>query len=302
MFAVITPALITGAFAERMKFKGFLFFTVSWLLLVYCPVAHWVWGEGGWLQRLGTLDFAGGIVVHANSGLAALAAAILLRHRKGYGKEPFLPHNLTLTLLGAGILWFGWFGFNAGSALVSGGLAASAFVATNLAAAAGMIAWAATERLHRGTPTTLGAATGAVAGLATITPASGFVSPMAAILIGLIAGAVCYAGVLAKQKLAYDDSLDVVGVHGVGGTLGALLTGLFASTAINPKGANGLFFGNPAQLGLQALAVLVTIIYSFGVSFALLKLADALVGLRVTEDQEETGLDLSQHSETGYAM
>jgi len=302
MFAVITPALITGAFAERMKFRGFLAFTILWLLLVYCPVAHWVWGVGGWIRNLGALDFAGGTVVHINSGIAALAAAMLIGHRRGYRKEPFVPHNLTLTLLGAAMLWFGWFGFNAGSALGSGGLAASAFVVTNLGAAAAMISWVVAEWVHRGTPTTLGAASGAVAGLVAITPASGFVGPMAALAIGVVAGAVCYAGVLAKSRLGYDDALDVVGVHGVGGTVGALLTGLFASVAVNAAGANGLFFGHPVQLAIQSLAVLATIVYSFGMSFGLLKLVAATVGLRVSRDNEDTGLDLSEHSETGYAF
>jgi len=303
MFAVITPALITGAFAERIKFSGFVLFTALWSLLVYSPVAHWVWGVGGWIRNLGAMDFAGGTVVHVNAGVAALAAALVVGRRKGYGHDTLVPHNLPLTVLGAGMLWFGWFGFNAGSALAANGLAASAFVVTNLAAATAAVAWAVAEWLHRGKPTTLGAVSGCVAGLVAITPASGFVGPPAAMIIGLLAGAVCYGGVLAKGKLGYDDSLDVVGIHGAGGVLGALLTGVFASRAINPAGANGILFGGGASVfAVQALAVIAIMLYSFAVSFLLLKVVQMTIGLRVPEEDEETGLDLSQHNEVGYAI
>ncbi|MGQ9687368.1 MAG: ammonium transporter [Desulfobaccales bacterium] len=302
MFAIITPALITGAWAERLKFSSFLVFILLWATLVYDPVAHWVWGDGGWLKSLGALDFAGGTVVHINAGVAALAAVLVMGRREGYGKEAFIPHNLPMTVLGAGILWFGWFGFNAGSALAADGLATSAFVATHLGACAATLSWAVTEWIVRGKPTTLGVASGAVAGLVAITPAAGFVGPMSAILIGLGAGVFCYLAVLAKPKLGYDDSLDVVGVHGIGGLWGALATGLFASKAVNDAGADGLFFGNPAQLGIQALAVVATVIYSFVLSLILLKLVDVIMGLRVAKENEVAGLDLSEHQETGYNL
>jgi Amt family ammonium transporter len=301
MFAVITPALITGAFAERMRFRGLVLFVALWSLLVYCPIAHWVWGAGGWIKRLGALDFAGGAVVHISSGTAAMAAALMAGRRRGLGTEVMSPHNLPMTILGAGLLWFGWFGFNAASALSSGALAASAFMATHLAGAAATLSWLTAEWLHRGKPTTLGAASGCIAGLATITPAAGFVGPMSAIIIGLAAGAVCYGAVLVKWRLGYDDSLDVVGIHGAGGTLGVLSVGLFASTAINAAGANGLFMGNAGQLGIQIALVGVTLGYSFLVSLVLFKIVGLTVGLRVDPQQEETGLDLSQHSEAGYA-
>ncbi len=302
MFAVITPALITGAFAERMKFKAFLLFIILWSILVYDPVAHWVWGVGGWIRNLGALDFAGGTVVHISSGAAALIAALVIGKRKGLNKETWHPHNLTMTVTGAAILWFGWFGFNAGSALSSGGLATNAFVTTHLAAAAAAISWVVAEWWRDGSPTTLGAASGAVAGLVAITPGAGFVGPMAAIIIGLAAGVVCYLAVGLKWRLGYDDSLDVVGVHFVGGTLGALATGLFAQKIINSAGANGVFFGNLAQLGVQAVAVLAVIGYSFIVSYILLRLIDVVVGLRLSEKDEVSGLDLSQHSEVGYSL
>jgi Amt family ammonium transporter len=303
MFAVITPALISGAFAERMKFSGFVVFTLLWCLLVYCPVAHWVWGVGGWIRNLGAMDFAGGAVVHVNAGVAALAAAIVMGRRKGFGSDTLSPHNLPLTVLGAGILWFGWFGFNAGSALAANGLAANAFVVTNMSAAAGAMAWAIAEWLHRKKPTTLGAVSGCVAGLVAITPACGFVGPLPALIIGALASAICYGGVLAKWRLGYDDSLDVVGIHGLGGALGAILTGVFASKLINPAGMNGLLSGGSlAVLEVQVMSVLVVAIYSFAVSFLLLKLVKATIGLRVSEEDEETGLDLSQHSEVGYAL
>ena len=300
MFAIITPALITGAIAERMKFKTFLLFTVLWSTLVYDPLAHWVWGVGGWMRNLGALDFAGGTVVHISSGISALAAAILVGKRRGFRRDPMAPHNLPMTITGAAILWFGWFGFNAGSAIASGKLAASAFVATHIATAAAAFSWVLVEWIYKGKPTTLGAASGAVAGLVAITPASGFVGPMPALIIGFVAGGLCYAGVVGKNRFGYDDSLDVVGVHGVGGTWGAIATGLFASKAINDAGADGLFFGNPSLLGIQVLAVLSTWIYAFVVTFILLKILDWTMGLRVSDEEEENGLDLSQHSETGY--
>jgi ammonium transporter, Amt family len=302
MFAVITPALITGAFAERMKFSGFLLFTVLWCIFVYAPVAHWVWGVGGWIRMLGAIDFAGGTVVHINAAAAALAAVLFIGKRREFGSESLSPHNLPMTVLGAALLWFGWFGFNAGSALTAGALAASAFVATHLAAAAATVSWVVVEWLHRGKPTTLGAASGGVAGLVAITPAAGFVTPLPAIVIGLLAGALCYGGVLVKWRLRYDDSLDVVGVHGVGGVTGALLTGVFATVAVNAAGANGLLYGNPNQLAIQALAVVVTGVYSFVVSYVLLRIVSATVGLRVSAEEESVGLDLSQHSESGYAF
>jgi Amt family ammonium transporter len=303
MFAIITPALITGAFAERMKFSTFLVFMVLWVTLVYCPVAHWVWGDGGWLKNLGALDFAGGTVVHINAGIAALAAALVVGKRQGYGNHTtFIPHNLPMTVLGAGLLWFGWFGFNAGSALAANALASSAFTATHLATCAATLAWVATEWIVRGKPTTLGAASGAVAGLVAITPAAGFVGPMSAILIGLGAGVICYLAVLAKPRLGYDDSLDVVGVHCVGGVWGALATGLFASKLVNSAGADGLFYGNPGQFLIQVKAVVVTMVFSFVVSYALFKILDATMGLRVSREDEVAGLDITEHQETGYSL
>ncbi len=303
MFAIITPALITGAFAERMKFSAFLVFMVLWVTLVYCPVAHWVWGDGGWLKSLGALDFAGGTVVHINAGIAALAAALVVGKRQGYGNHTtFIPHNLPMTVLGAGLLWFGWFGFNAGSALAANALASSAFTATHLATCAATLAWVATEWIVRGKPTTLGAASGAVAGLVAITPAAGFVGPMSAILIGIGAGIICYLAVLLKPRLGYDDSLDVVGVHCVGGVWGALATGLFASKLVNSAGADGLFYGNPGQFLIQVIAVVVTMVFSFVVSYILFKILDATMGLRVSPEDEVAGLDITEHQETGYSL
>ena len=303
MFAIITPALITGAFAERLKFSTFLVFMVLWFTIVYCPVAHWVWGDGGWLKGLGALDFAGGTVVHINAGIAALAAALVVGKRQGYGNHTaFIPHNLPMTILGAGLLWFGWFGFNAGSALAAGALASSAFTATHLATAAATLSWVGTEWMVRGKPTTLGAASGAVAGLVAITPAAGYVGPMSAIIIGLVAGVICYLAVLAKPKLGYDDSLDVVGVHCIGGIIGALCTGLFASKLVNPAGGDGLFFGNPGQFVIQVIAVLTTLVFSFVVSFILFKILDATMGLRVSPEEEVAGLDIGEHQETGYSL
>jgi len=302
MFAIITPALITGAFAERKKFSAFLLFTLLWATFVYDPLAHWVWGDGGWLKKLGALDFAGGTVVHISSGISALVCAIVLGKRRGYGHQPMQPHNLPMTVMGAGLLWFGWFGFNAGSALEANGLAASAFLATNTAASAAALGWMFTEWAMRGKPTVLGAASGAVAGLVAITPASGYVGPLSSIVIGGVAGALCYTACNFKSRLGYDDSLDVVGVHGVGGTWGALATGLFASKAINDGGADGLFFGNPGQLWTQAVAVVSTIVLAVVATWVILKIVDAVVGLRVSDEDEAAGLDLSQHSETAYAL
>jgi Amt family ammonium transporter len=302
MFAIITPALITGAFAERMKFSTFLVFMLLWATFVYDPLAHWVWGVKGWLRELGSLDFAGGTVVHISSGVSALAAAIIIGKRRGYGHEPMPPHNLPFTVMGASLLWVGWFGFNAGSALSAGGLATSAFVVTNTAAATSALAWMFTEWITRGNPTILGAATGAVAGLVAITPASGFVGPIPSIIIGAGAGVFCYTACNLKTKLGYDDSLDVVGVHGVGGTWGALATGLFASKAINEAGADGLFYGNPGQMKAQLIAVLATWVLAFVGTTIILKVLDVTMGLRVSEREEIQGLDLSQHSESAYAL
>jgi Amt family ammonium transporter len=302
MFAIITPALITGAIAERMSFKGFLLFSILWTTLIYDPLAHWVWGVGGWIHVLGALDFAGGTVVHISSGAAALAGALLLGKRQGYLREPMPPHNLTLTITGAGLLWVGWFGFNAGSALAASSLAVSAFVATHLGAAAATLAWVFAEWYVAGKPTTLGAASGAVAGLVAITPAAGFVGPIFAIVIGAVAGVACFAAVRMKARFGYDDALDVVGVHMVGGMLGALLTGVFASAAINSAGAEGLFFGNPRQLLVQAVAVVASFAFSFVGSTILLKLTEALIGIRVSTEGEQVGLDLSEHEERAYAF
>ncbi len=300
MFAVITPALITGAFAERVRFWPFLLFSLLWTVLVYNPVCHWVWGQGGWLGAKGVLDFAGGLVVHLTSGAAALAAIIVIGPRKGFGKENFIPHNLPMTFLGTGLLWFGWFGFNAGSALSADGIAVTAFVSTHLAGMAGLATWLLVEYFHCGKPTTLGAASGAIAGLATVTPAAGFISPNSAIIIGLLAGAGCYFAVSLKSRLGYDDSLDVVGIHGVGGVLGTICLGIFASTTVNPGGADGLLAGNPAFLGTQVFGVAVVGIYAFVVSFVLLKIVNAISTLRVSAESEVGGLDLTEHSETAY--
>ena len=300
MFAVITPALITGAFAERFKFKTYVVFLLLWSTLVYAPLAHWVWGVGGWIRGLGALDFAGGLVVHISSGVSALAAALIVGKRKGHGHEHMPPHNLTMTLMGASLLWFGWFGFNGGSALTSGSLAVSAFVVTHIASSAAALSWSVTEWFYHGKPTLLGAVSGCVAGLVAITPGSGFVEPMGALVIGLVGGALCYVAVNAKGRFGYDDSLDAVGVHGVGGIFGALATGLLATTAVNAAGANGAFFGNFALLKAQMISVLAASVYAFVISWLLLKALDATLGLRVTEEEEVEGLDLSQHGESGY--
>jgi Amt family ammonium transporter len=299
-FAVITVALITGAFAERIKFSTFIVFVLIWTTIIYDPLAHWVWG-GGWIGSMGALDFAGGTVVHISSGASALAAALIFGKRIGYGREPMPPHFLPFSIIGAALLWVGWFGFNAGSSLAADGLASIAFVTTNTAAAAAVLGWVFTEWISRGKPTVLGAATGAVTGLVAITPAAGFVSPLSALLIGLVAGILCYAAVNMKTRLGYDDSLDVVGVHGIGGTWGCLATGLFASTAVNPGGANGLFFGNPEQLVIQFISVAATWVFAFGGTLVILYVLKAIMGLRVSTEEEVTGLDLSQHGEVAYA-
>ena len=295
MFAIITVALITGAFAERQRFKAFAIFAVLWSTLVYSPIAHWVWG-GGWLSELGALDFAGGTVVHISSGVSALVAALVIGKR--FGDEPIDPHDISMTVLGAALLWFGWFGFNAGSALVSGGLAAVAFVNTNTAAAAAALTWMTLSWIRAGRPSVLGAAIGAVAGLVAITPAAGFVTPMAALLIGVGAGVLCELAVHLKQALGVDDALDVWAVHGIGGTWGAIATGIFAVAAVG--GASGLIDGNPGQVLTQIIAVLATWVYAGGVTFVLLKLIDITIGLRVTEEEEAEGLDATQHGEIAY--
>ena len=300
MFAIITPALITGAIAERAKFSTYIVFVLLWATFVYDPLAHWVWGKG-WMGAMGALDFAGGTVVHISSGVSALAAAMFLGKRIGYGYETITPHNLPFTVMGASLLWVGWFGFNAGSALAADGLAVAAFVATNTAAAAAALGWMFTEWITHGKPTVLGAASGAVAGLVAITPAAGFVSPMAAIAIGAVGGVLCYKACNLKSKFGYDDALDVVGVHGVGGTWGALATGLFASKAINPAGNDGLFYGNAGQLWIQLISVIATIAFALVVTLVIFAVLKATMGVRVSEEEERMGLDLSQHNERGYA-
>jgi Amt family ammonium transporter len=303
MFAVITPALIIGAYAERVKFPAFLLFTILWATFVYDPLAHWVWGTGGWLKNLGALDFAGGIVVHVSSGISALILALLLGKRVGYNHKPIRPHNLPFTVLGGALLWFGWFGFNAGSALAADGNAANAFITTNTATAAAGLTWALIEWWHNGSPTILGTVTGAVAGLVAITPACGFVNPMNAMFIGMIVSAVCYIAVaVIKAKLGYDDSLDAFGVHGVGGTVGTIATGLFAEKAVNAAGNNGLLFGNAHQLVVQSLSLLVAVTFAVVMTFIIFKIVDALVGMRVEEKNEIVGLDLTQQSEAAYTV
>jgi len=300
MFAIITPALITGAFAERMRFKSYVIFMLLWATLVYDPICHWVWAPGGWLRDLGALDFAGGTVVHISSGIAALCCAIMMGRRRGYGKEEMMPHNVTMTVMGAGLLWFGWFGFNAGSALGAGALATSAFVVTNTAAASATLSWCLIETMHRGKPTALGAASGAVAGLVAITPASGYVGPMAAIAIGAVVSGLCYTAIMLKSRFGYDDSLDVFGVHGIGGMWGAIATGLFASKLINAAGNNGLFFGNASLVVAQLAAIAAVCVYSFTITFILLKLVGVISPLRISKEDEDIGLELSQHGEYGY--
>jgi Amt family ammonium transporter len=300
MFAVITPALITGAFVERVKFKSFLLFSLLWATLVYDPLCHWVWGQGGWLKEMGVLDFAGGTVVHIAAGFSALAFALVIGPRKGYGKVPMEPNNIPLTVLGTGLLWVGWFGFNAGSALGANGVAVNALVTTNTSAAAAGLVWMLLSWLD-GRPSTLGIATGMVVGLAAITPASGYVTPLAAMAIGAIAAPICYYAIRFRDRRNLDESLDVWACHGMSSTWGTLATGLFATVAVNADGANGLFFGNPGQLGIQIIAVIVTIVFSFGMTYVLAKVLDMSIGLRVSQMEEEVGLDISSHGERSYS-
>jgi Amt family ammonium transporter len=301
MFAIITPALIIGAFAERMKFSAFLLFTVLWATFVYDPVCHWVWGIGGWIRNMGALDFAGGTVVHINAGIAALATALFIGRRRSLDKSVPAPHNLPFVVLGTGLLWFGWFGFNAGSALAANGLAVNAFVVTNTAAAAAGLSWALIEWVRVGKPTMFGVASGAVAGLVAITPAAGYVSVIPAIVIGLMVSVFCYiAAAIIKPKLGYDDALDAFGVHCIGGIWGALATGLFASKLVNPAGNDGLFFGNPSLFLTQLKTVGVTVGYALVGTFVIYKVVDLLVGMRVSEKEESIGLDLTQHHERAY--
>ena len=301
MFAVITPALISGSIAERMRFSAFVVFILLWATFVYDPLAHWIWGVGGFLRNLGALDFAGGNVVHISSGYSGLIVALVLGKRKGLGKDSMAPHHIPMTVLGAGLLWFGWFGFNAGSALGANGVAGMAFVNTNTAAAAAAIAWVVVERLHRGKSTMLGAASGAVAGLVAITPGAGFVTPLSSIFIGLVGGTICYLAIsLMKAKFGYDDALDAFGCHGIGGTWGALATGIFATKTINPLGANGLFYGNASLLGIQTISVIITIAFAVTGTFIILKVISLVMKLRVSEEEEATGLDLSLHGEEAY--
>ncbi|MDG6928428.1 MAG: ammonium transporter [Nitrososphaerota archaeon] len=302
MFAIITPALITGALVGRMKFSAFVAFVVLWATFVYDPIAHWVWGQGGWLHSMGILDFAGGTVVHISSGVAALAAALVLGPRLGFKKVGLEPHNATYVLLGASLLWFGWFGFNAGSAVAAGALATNAFMTTNTATAAAALSWMAMTWKFSGKPSMLGAASGAVAGLVAITPASGFVDVWGALAIGVLAGVFCFFAVGWRNRTRVDDTLDAWGVHGVGGTWGALATGLFATTLANPAGANGLFYGNPGQLLIQSVGVGASWLYSFVMTIAIMKLIDMAMGLRVDEKEEEEGLDVSQHGERAYSV
>ena len=300
MFAVITPALITGAFAERVKFKAFTLFILLWAIFIYNPMAHWVWG-GGFLASLGALDFAGGLVIHILSGVSGLTLCLLIGHRKGYGKTAMMPHNLPMTVLGATLLWFGWFGFNAGSALGANALAANAFVTTQAAAAAATVSWLLLEWVRSGKPTVLGAASGCIAGLVAITPAAGFVEPMPAIIIGLVGGAVCYFAVaVLKKKMGYDDSLDAFGVHGIGGTWGSIATGLWATTAVNPDGANGLFYGETHLFIAQLISVVVAYALAIVGTYILYKIVNAITSFRADPEEETTGLDIVEHGEHGY--
>lgn len=300
MFAVITVVLITGAFVERIKFSAFLIFSFLWATLVYDPIAHWVWGAGGWLRSMGALDFAGGIVVHVSAGVSALAIALVIGARKGFGKHVMEPHNIPMTVLGAILLWFGWFGFNAGSAVTSGGLAVNAFVVTNTGGAAAALVWMLLSWYHK-KPSVLGTVTGGVVGLATVTPASGFVTPLAAIVIGAVAAVLSYYAMLFRMKRNIDESLDVWACHGIGGAWGAIATGIFATTLVNPAGANGLMYGNSGLFFTQIIAVAVVWVYSFVVTFILAKVIDATIGLRVGEEEEAVGLDVSQHAEKAYS-
>ncbi|WP_371374543.1 ammonium transporter [Sporomusa aerivorans] len=302
MFAIITAGLITGAFAERMKFGAFAVFILLWTTFVYDPMAHWVWGVGGWIRELGVLDFAGGTVVHIISGVSGLVVAIMIGKRKGYGSDVIMPHHLPMTVIGASLLWFGWFGFNAGSALGANGLAASAFVVTQVAAAAATVSWVLTEWMYHGKPTILGAASGCVAGLVAITPAAGFVSLIPSIIIGLAAGIICFLAVaVIKPKLGYDDSLDAFGVHGIGGTWGAIATGLFASKAVNPAGADGLFYGNASQLTTQFIGIGVSWVFAAVMTFVIIKVIGIFMQVRANAEEEVQGLDVNEHGERGYA-
>ena len=300
LFAAFTPALIVGAFAERIRIGALVGFTIAWSLFVYAPLAHWMWG-GGWLSRLGAVDFAGGTVVHLSAGGSALACALVLGRRRGWRTDYMAPHNLPFVLAGTGLLWFGWFGFNGGSARGANGVAAGAVAATHLAAAAAALVWMAVEWTHRGKPTVLGVASGAVAGMASVTAGAGFIGPVSAILIGGTAGSLAYLAIVWKGKIGYDDTLDVVGLHGVGGLVGMLGVGLLASTAVNPAGPNGLLFGNPGQLGMQAVAAVVAVIFAFVGTYIILKVLDNMIKLRVSPEEEATGLDLSQHNERAYS-
>ncbi len=298
MFAILTPALITGAIVERMRFPAFMLFLMLWTTLVYDPICHWVWG-GGWLMQLGALDFAGGTVVHISSGVSALVAALVLGRRKGYGTEPMVPHNIPYVVLGAALLWFGWFGFNSGSALAANGLAVSVFLNTQVATGAALMSWVLVEWLRHGKPTMLGAASGAIAGLVAITPACAFVTPMGSLAIGLVSGALCYFTVsYVKIRMGYDDSLDVFGIHGAGGMWGALATGLFSVA----EGAEGLFYGNVAQFGIQAFSVVATVVFASVMTFLILKVVGAVTRLRVDDEAEATGLDVNEHSERAYTI
>ncbi len=303
MFAVITPALIIGAFAERMKFSAYLLFTLLWATFVYDPIAHWVWGSGGWLREMGVLDFAGGTVVHINAGIAALVTALIIGKRSCYNKYAIAPHNLPFSVLGAGLLWFGWFGFNAGSALAANGIAVNAFVVTNTAGAAAALTWALIDWKLNGNPTMLGTISGAIAGLAAITPAAGFVGIGAALIIGAVASILCFIAVsYIKHALHYDDSLDAFGVHGISGIWGTIAAGLFASKAINPAGADGLLAGNSKQFFVQLVAVAATVGYALIGTYIIYKLIDAVIGVRATEEDEAIGLDLAEHNERAYTM
>jgi Amt family ammonium transporter len=300
MFAVITPALITGAIVERIQFKSFLLFSLIWATLVYDPLCHWVWGQGGWLRQMGVLDFAGGTVVHIAAGFSALAFAMVIGPRKGVGRAPMEPHNITMTVLGAGLLWVGWFGFNAGSALAANGVAVNALLTTNTSAATAGLIWMLLSWLD-GRPSPLGIATGMVVGLAAVTPAAGFVTPMTAMGIGAVAAPLSYYTMRFRARRKLDESLDVWACHGMASSWGMIATGLFATTAVNSSGANGLFFGNSGQIGVQFLAVAVTIVFSFSVTYVVAKLLDLSIGLRVSPKEEEVGLDISSHGERAYS-
>ena len=300
MFAVITPALITGAIVERIQFKSFLLFSLIWATLVYDPLCHWVWGQGGWLRQMGVLDFAGGTVVHIAAGFSALAFAMVIGPRKGFGRAPMEPHNITMTVLGAGLLWVGWFGFNAGSALAANGVAVNALLTTNTSSATAGLVWMLLSWLD-GRPSPLGIATGMVVGLAAVTPASGFVTPMTAMAIGAVAAPLSYYTMRFRERRKLDESLDVWACHGMASSWGMIATGLFATTAVNSGGANGLFFGNSGLIGVQLLAVAVTIVFSFSVTYVVAKLLDLSIGLRVTPKEEEVGLDISSHGERAYS-